>query len=880
MDVFFLATSVISVTAYTILPRKYIPCTTTLTRQNHTASTTNKENHTTTNYVYSCRDDTKYSYGTSTYTNTSHQISSILFIISLILSSALLALSILELFPQSWLLWIRITSSSSSSTSIHTISTSIRDDDVTIHPTAANIIYLYRIVFWMITLHCMIVIPAITGIQITMYVFNVNQTNQSKSHHSRNTWNGSEEMNHDSNHVTDDKYRVHQSNSYPQHWMLNMILRMLSYGLSRTVKLVSQTLYNLCIRPLYTLFKNFILIPIVHKFRRVWYWCRRSSKHGKYPNTTMIPQQQRRRKNTCSLLLLPTRNNNSNKSGVILDQRHRYRWWCFIRCSKLWENLFRCRCRRWHDPTVGKCILYGSISGIVLSYLLIQQISPWIIEYQPILPLRTRASTDTSTSTALSSSSNSNDNYFVLLQCISSLCAIGIILSTIFNGFGSISLPYSCCAGLFVEPIITSNVISNAEQEIELVHIQVHNKKQDLNTLEESTATTAVPLGTAVVSDVSKSSSFWTTTINYHRGAAAKRTITKHDDTTKATQREKMALLFSEIQFLQTLLEEMSENVEEMRYAQSISSDARTTMGKFRLYLGIVFSIILLLRLASALSNVGIKYVTGRSSYALHEANVETNIDPVTRIILLLSGQQVVTMETLRTLSQCISLSLTAILSASQIRTFARTYTTVQRRMNYLYRKCYCKHNRFQCDSYPINPDSINQHRRHKMKLSSSFTNATVTSIMGPEPPNNEEYPYNTMRNVGQNTWFFSNSISFLLCCYCLACIVLTKMMLPIEYRTNFSNALFWPSNNNGNRDHSITPNANAMFTIRTDTIDSLYTITALISGCVFAIMLSLMRSNVRRIRYNNSASDDEEYKQQRSPSKPEFASRPAEGIV
>jgi hypothetical protein len=82
-----------------------------------------------------------------------------------------------------------------------------------------------------------------------------------------------------------------------------------------------------------------------------------------------------------------------------------------------------------------------------------------------------------------------------------------------------------------------------------------------------------------------------------------------------------------------------------------------------------------------------------------------------------------------------------------------------------------------------------------------------------------------------------------------LACVVLTKMMLPIEHRTNFSNALLFLTSSNNHHDHI----PNNILLIRTYTIDVLYSTTSLVSGTVLAITLSFMRSNVRRIQLYNS---------------------------
>jgi hypothetical protein len=177
------------------------------------------------------------------------------------------------------------------------------------------------------------------------------------------------------------------------------------------------------------------------------------------------------------------------------------------------------------------------------------------------------------------------------------------------------------------------------------------------------------------------------------------------------------------------------------------------------------------------------------------------------------------------------------MLSISQIRVFLRVMTTLQRRLNHLSNKCSCQ---------PFHRCTTNSNRRHNLILSSSFTDDTISSFLQQVNHNQNHMNRNGTIIHGNYMWFVSYPISFLLCCYCLACIVLIKMMLPTEYRTNFSNALFMISTKNL-YNHSTT---NSLFTIRTYTIDVIYTITALITGTILAISLSIMRSNVRRIHY------------------------------
>ena len=719
---------------------------------------------------------------------------SILFTVSLGLSLLLFTFNLLELFPQSWLLWI------------------VTNKDTATITTLISITDLYRLILWMITIHCVIVIPAGMGIDLMMIVmisyphYNSSRDNTNETRMDYNSTNDTSHpgKNNDDDDADDRKKRnFYQRPPSDQRRHRHWIVRILIYTLFTGTKLVTASVLFYVLHPFYRTVQYYIVIPVTHKFR----WCCH-----------------------CRYSFLPT-------TTTTTSTQHRT------------NRLFIIRC--WHDSRLRKCALYGGMIGIFASALILRSIYPLVFE-EPH-----------------SQEHGSQIDSNLLLYCIKCLCAVGFIISTILNGFGSISLPYTCIAGLFVE-LIPYDVIRKAEMELEQIKVNLNNKIQDFMTISSDTMT--VPLGSVnsstssnVASPPKSLSSFWTTT---QKQRGIRRNFSDFTSDATSQQRLKAKSLGTEIEFLETLIDDMTNNVDEMRYTQSISFDARTPLGKLRSYVGIFFSILLLSRLLAALSNVGSHHFSTEGVLSLSwlrqpatSTTPENHVDLVTQIVLWISGQNVATTESLRTMSQCISLSLTAMLSISQIRVFLRTITTLQRRMNILYRKCYCQPLRFGRSDY------TNSHHRHrKMKLSTSFTDATIAAYMSlqtNQSPNGisdntilENRGHNGSLDISPhyNIWFLSHPISLLLCCYCLACVVLTKMMLPIEYRTNFSNALL-SLTSTSNQQNLMT---NTIFTIRTYMIDVLYSITAFVSGTILAITLSLMRSNVRRIQlYSSNNYDD-----------------------
>ena len=59
-----------------------------------------------------------------------------------------------------------------------------------------------------------------------------------------------------------------------------------------------------------------------------------------------------------------------------------------------------------------------------------------------------------------------------------------------------------------------------------------------------------------------------------------------------------------EIDFLESLVDELNDEIEDMRYAKVLGEQARTPVGKIRFYLGFVFSLVLLIRLGTSFSSI------------------------------------------------------------------------------------------------------------------------------------------------------------------------------------------------------------------------------------------------------------------------------------
>jgi preprotein translocase subunit SecG len=419
------------------------------------------------------------------------------------------------------------------------------------------------------------------------------------------------------------------------------------------------------------------------------------------------------------------------------------------------------------DPVYRKSACLGCLVGTGLAWAVLFLVGPLVVERE-----------------------NTDDEQYpkihlpILSSMVSWLCAVGILLSSLMNGFGSVSMPYYCLAGLFLQPI-HSDVIANAENEVQKTRMALDDKHKEM-----ITNTLAIPV--AKPRRTKKTTSLWRRVI-----PSVKRNFSDVGD--EVSHRKK--IISKEIAFLETLLDELNADVEEMRYSQTIAFRARSPVGRIRSWIGVVFSFILFARLGTAMRSIWRQHLSGNA-----DVRSSSGLDPVTQVLLWMLGHHFVKEEDLHAMSQFVSLLISVILSVSQMRNFLHIASTVRRRTSSFYR------NWIACQPMCCKP---------RISLCSSSLRQPSSS---PRFSENE--------NPGHDR-YFSHLVSALMCCYCLACVVLTKMMLPYEYRAGFSAAL-------GSGD-------TGLFRIRTYAVDFMFSFTALLSASVLFIILGIMRSNARR---------------------------------
>jgi hypothetical protein len=397
----------------------------------------------------------------------------------------------------------------------------------------------------------------------------------------------------------------------------------------------------------------------------------------------------------------------------------------------------------------------GAVTGVLTTVFVLSSIGPMVMQ-PPV---------DNGTTT--------------LSRIVSWLTSVGLLLSSVLNGFGSVSLPFTYLSGLFLKPL-RPETINRVTSELRSMQDSLTKKRNMLREITlEITAPSSRSSGSASMGRSSMTSASF----------GVQNTFSDLNDDLK----NRKHILQTEIDFLEDLVRETSLDLEELKYSQSMAAAARTNMGKFKSWIGILFSIILLVRLL----NAGFSVWFNRTWMSDGPPRRSRN-DIVTTALLWLMGRNYVSHKRYTMLSQVVSLGLTAILSFSQVRTFLRTVTVVNRRLSKFYRICSCG---------DVGTNKANN-------SGSTFSTGALTVS------------------------FHSQMIAGFLGCYSLACIVLIKMMLPAAFSEAFSAALAEPD----------------IFVLHAAVVNLVFFSSAVVSTTVLGMLFGIQRQN--NLRHASALND------------------------
>ena len=339
-----------------------------------------------------------------------------------------------------------------------------------------------------------------------------------------------------------------------------------------------------------------------------------------------------------------------------------------------------------------------------------------------------------------------------LKYMVSTLCSLGMIIASILNGFGCASLPFSNLVGVFLKPT-SSSVISKVEEDL-LYAIKTCEEKRWM------------------LSDLMNSSS----------NSQAQHTLDQ--------QQPRIQHLTTEVEYLQTLIDDMQDDIYEMKHSQTLAINARAPfVGRIRGVLGVIFSIVLVVRVLLAANSFMVIFKQSKdedptvnheevqddeehgedmemkSSSSSSSSSFNKTRDPLTNILIYLVGQKIVDEEQYDLFRQATSLILAGILSISQVRAFFRVVGALSRRISRM------------CSGGSQPSSSL-----------SSCVPQLATSAVGTMSTSSNKIPGSSGTSITNNMTLLLSS--FVMGCYFLACVTVVKMNLPIEYRSSFSQAV------------------------------------------------------------------------------------------
>ena len=288
-----------------------------------------------------------------------------------------------------------------------------------------------------------------------------------------------------------------------------------------------------------------------------------------------------------------------------------------------------------------------------------------------------------------------------LKTMVTMICSFGLIIASILNGFGCSSLPHSNLVGIFLKPTPVA-MVTKLENDIYYAKSQLEEKR-------------------CLLADIIQSSN------NRRASSSSSATFTSASN----AEKQKAKQLQDEVIFLTYLVGDMVDDIEEMKQSQQLAIRARTSVGKIRVVLGIIFSIVLVIRIVLASKSFSLLFQDEQEA-------LQSPRDPVTSIVLWLIGNNIVNEDQYNYLAQGTSLVLAGLLSISQVSSFLRVVSALGRKMN-----------KILGSTGGLSTGTADHH-------------LPVAKILA----------------------------SFVMGSYFLSCVVVVKLNVPVEYRASFSSAI------------------------------------------------------------------------------------------
>jgi len=281
------------------------------------------------------------------------------------------------------------------------------------------------------------------------------------------------------------------------------------------------------------------------------------------------------------------------------------------------------------------------------------------------------------------------------------------------------------------------------------------------------------------------------------RSACPSYTPSKNKEVSSSSDNQRIKQVQEEVIFLENLVADMNDDIEEMKQSQQLAMDARTSWGRIRGILGVVFSIVLIIRVILA-ANSFILIFERTSDDGTGIKSFNNTRDPLTSLLVYLVGRNIVNAEQYDLFRQATSLVLAGILSVTQVNAFFRVVGALGRKLSRI-----CGTSSFQI---------------------TMFTQSKKVQGGGGQSS-----------NVGNNVALLTSS--FIMGCYFLACVTVVKMNLPIEYRSSFSTAV------------------GLNFDFNTTMLNMIFFASSCVSATILASLFGIQRNNSERYQLESQLS-------------------------
>jgi len=264
---------------------------------------------------------------------------------------------------------------------------------------------------------------------------------------------------------------------------------------------------------------------------------------------------------------------------------------------------------------------------------------------------------------------------FVLATLVSRISNVGVLLSTLLNGFGSVSLPYSFFMAIYMKNILTPENLSRKEADLLRTTCFLEKKKEKLQSYSSPKNNHLDIPSDASFHDLSPSS---ITSQSSHTSRSRfwnRKPSQEKDQISSYEHYGEVQALEKEIKRLESIRTEQEDDYnefKEMISASTIEIFGLKTLGKV---LGAIFTVVLWIRVSNA-----VRICMSMVEQSFNEQPEGINTDIISLTLNWLIDKELLVEDHYKILSQVLSFLLTIYLSISQVASFSRMRSNLRKK--------------------------------------------------------------------------------------------------------------------------------------------------------------------------------------------------------